>query len=46
LLSRYAIVDISVEDPPLEDVIADMFTRVDEPSEPTLGQVPELLNEE
>ena len=46
LLGRFAIVDISVEDPPLEDVIADMFTRAHEPSEPALGQVPELLNEE
>ena len=43
---HYAVEDVSVEDPPLEEVIAEMFTRADEPSEPTLGQVPELLNEE
>jgi ABC-2 type transport system ATP-binding protein len=29
LLGRFAIQDISVEDPPLEEVIADMFSQVD-----------------
>jgi ABC-2 type transport system ATP-binding protein len=30
ILQRYAIEDVSVEDPPLEDVIAGMFLQVDE----------------
>jgi len=35
-----------VEDPPLEDVIAEMFTRADLEANGKLGHVPELLNEE
>ena len=46
LLARHAIEDVSVEDPPLEEVIAEMFATAHEPPERTLGQVPELLNEE
>lgn len=45
LLSRFTVDDISVEDPPLEEVIAEMFSTVGEPSEQTVGQVPELLGE-
>ena len=30
ILDKYAVVDIAVEDPPLEDVIADVFSQVDE----------------
>lgn len=30
ILARYAIVDIIVEDPPLEEVIAEMFSQVDD----------------
>ena len=32
ILARYIVEDISVEDPPLEEVIADMFATVDEPA--------------
>ena len=46
ILAGYTVEDVSVEDPPLEEVIAEMFTLADQPSERTLGQVPELLNEE
>jgi ABC-2 type transport system ATP-binding protein len=46
LLAGYAVEDVSVEDPPLEEVIAEMFTLTDHPPERTLGQVPELLKEE
>ena len=37
--------DISVEDPPLEKVIAEMFTLADQPPQRVVGQVPELLEE-
>jgi ABC-2 type transport system ATP-binding protein len=46
LLAGYAVEDVSVEDPPLEEVIAEMFTLTDQPPGRTLGQVPELLKEE
>ena len=46
LLARHVVEDISVEDPPLEEVIAEVFSLADEPAGRTLGQVPELLNEE
>lgn len=46
LLARFSVEDVSVEDPPLEEVIAEMFSQVDEPTEQQLGQVPELLHEE
>ena len=46
LLASYTVEDVSVEDPPLEEVIAEMFTLADQPPERTLGQVPELLKEE
>ena len=46
VLARHAVEDVSVEDPPLEEVIAEMFATAHEPPERTLGQVPELLSEE
>jgi len=46
VLAGYDVEDVSVEDPPLEDVIAEMFTQGDEPVEPDLSQVPELLDEQ
>jgi hypothetical protein len=32
ILSRHIVEDVSVEDPPLEEAIADMFATVDEPA--------------
>ena len=46
ILARYSVEDISVEDPPLEEVIAEMFTLADQPPKRAVGQVPELLDEE
>lgn len=46
ILARHTVEDVSVEDPPLEEVIAEMFALGDQRPERTLGQVPELLNEE
>ena len=46
ILANHPVEDVSVEDPPLEEVIAEMFTMAEEPTRETLGQVPELLNEE
>ena len=46
ILADHAVEDVSVEDPPLEEVIAEMFTQADLAEEERLGQVPELLNEE
>jgi len=46
ILAKYSISDVSVEDPPLEEVIAEMFTRADLEANGKLGHVPELLNEE
>ncbi|HID77176.1 MAG TPA: ATP-binding cassette domain-containing protein [Planctomycetaceae bacterium] len=47
LLAQHHVEDISVEDPPLEEVIARMFARCEErPTECELGHVPELLGEE
>jgi ABC-2 type transport system ATP-binding protein len=47
LLARHAVEDVSVEDPPLEEVIAEMFAQTEEkPADYELGRVPELLNEE
>jgi ABC-2 type transport system ATP-binding protein len=45
LLATHAVVDVSVEDPPLEEIIAEMFSRAGQADEPRLGQVPELLDE-
>jgi ABC-2 type transport system ATP-binding protein len=43
ILAGHNVEDVSVEDPPLEEVIAEMFSLTDEPATPTIGQVPELL---
>ncbi len=45
ILAAHEVQDVSVEDPPLEEVIADMFATAQEPPERTVGQVPELLEE-
>ena len=46
ILATNAVNDVSVEDPPLEEVIAEMFVQADLQAEGKLGHVPELLNEE
>ena len=46
ILAGYAVQDVSVEDPPLEEVIAELFSLTDEPAPRAVGQVPELLNED
>ncbi len=46
ILATHAVNDISVEDPPLEEAIAEMFVQADLQAEGKLGHVPELLNEE
>jgi ABC-2 type transport system ATP-binding protein len=46
ILAQHTVEDVSVEDPPLEEVIAEMFSLGDQPEEERLGTVPELLNEE
>ena len=46
ILADHPVQDISVEDPPLEEVIAEMFTQADQNARRKLGDVPELLNEE
>ena len=46
ILARHAVEDVSVEDPPLEEAVAEMFTLADQPPKRTIGQVPELLDEE
>ncbi|MHC4399679.1 MAG: ABC transporter ATP-binding protein [Planctomycetota bacterium] len=46
ILAEHAVEDVSVEDPPLEEVIAEVFALTDKPAASDLGQVPELLNEE
>ncbi len=46
ILARHVVQDVSVEDPPLEEVIAEMFSAAEEPPPSAVGQVPELLNEE
>ena len=46
ILANHDVEDISVEDPPLEEVIAEMFTQADEEARRGFPDVPELLNEE
>jgi len=46
ILAEQAVEDVSVEDPPLEEVIAEMFSLAEEPPKVAVGQVPELLDEE
>ncbi len=45
ILAAHTIDDVSVEDPPLEEVIAEVFSNADRFSEPAASQVPELLGE-
>ena len=45
ILASHAVQDVSVEDPPLEQVIAEVFSLADQPHRHDLGQVPELLDE-
>jgi ABC-2 type transport system ATP-binding protein len=45
ILAQHPVEDVSVEDPPLEEVIAEMFTLAEEPPKRIVGQVPELLDE-
>jgi ABC-2 type transport system ATP-binding protein len=46
ILANYAVQDVSVEDPPLEEVIAEVFSRADPTARRKLADVPELLNEQ
>jgi ABC-2 type transport system ATP-binding protein len=46
ILAGHDVEDVSVEDPPLEEVIAEMFTHGGELSKRKYPEVPELLNEE
>jgi len=46
ILAKYALNDVSVEDPPLEEVIAEMFTNANEVARQKLADMPEMLNEE
>lgn len=46
ILANHNVEDISVEDPPLEEVIAEMFSQADEEARREFPDVPELLNEE
>ena len=46
ILAAHDIEDVSVEDPPLEEAIAEMFTQADKQARQKLSQVPELLDEE
>ncbi len=46
ILAEHTVEDVSVEDPPLEEVIAEMFSRADAPLASGVGEVPELLGEE
>jgi ABC-2 type transport system ATP-binding protein len=45
LLAAHPVQDVSVEDPPLEEVIAEMFSQADQNARQKLADVPELLNE-
>jgi ABC-2 type transport system ATP-binding protein len=46
ILASYAVQDVSVEDPPLEEVIAEMFSRADPTARRKLADVPELIDEQ
>jgi len=45
ILAAHAVEDVSVEDPALEEVVAEMFSSTERTAERRLGQVPELLEE-
>jgi len=46
ILANYAVQDVTVEDPPLEEVIAEVFSQADPTARRKLADVPELLNEQ
>ncbi len=46
ILARHAVEDVSVEDPPLEEAIAEMFSQADEEAKRKMPKPPELLREE
>ncbi len=46
ILANHTVEDVSVEDPPLEEVIADMFSQAEETAKQRLAEIPELLDEE
>jgi len=46
ILANHDVEDISVEDPPLEEVIAEMFSQADKDAKQEFPDVPELLGEE
>jgi len=46
ILAQHTVEDVSVEDPPLEEVIAEMFSLGQQSTSPAIGVIPELLNEE
>jgi ABC-2 type transport system ATP-binding protein len=46
ILAEHSVEDVSVEDPPLEEVIAEMFAQADLQADPTVMPVPELMSEE
>lgn len=46
LLATYTVQDVSVEDPPLEEMIAEIFSQNDHHNLRKLAEVPELLQEE
>jgi ABC-2 type transport system ATP-binding protein len=46
ILAEHSVEDVSVEDPPLEEVIAEMFAQADLQADPTVMPVPELMREE
>lgn len=46
ILANHCVEDVSVEDPPLEEAIADMFSQAEDAAKQRLGEVPELLDEE
>lgn len=45
ILATHAVEDVSVEDPPLEQVIAEVFSLSEVPGQRVRGAVPELLQE-
>jgi len=46
ILANYVVQDVSVEDPPLEEVIAEVFSQADPSARRKLADVPELLGEQ
>jgi ABC-2 type transport system ATP-binding protein len=46
ILAQHPVDDVSVEDPPLEEVIAEVFSRADVGSRRELPEIPELLSDD